>query len=169
MPRKGALDYRGFASSHPDVERWYRNRKKKSLASADINLRNLLRTLHLVGKVPADLLKIRQERLDDFMQDLVDVLLAAGIVGSTVKKYVDSIKSYLKWHRRKLLRPLSIPGADDNPKAEAQTIPDQEKLSKFFDACDQRTSVMGAYEAFSGVRPGVRRLRAPRIPGRRRR
>lgn len=156
MPRKGALDYRGFALANPDVERWYRYRQKRSPVSADINLRNLLRSLHLFGgKVPADLLKMKQAKLDDYVQDLSDFLLANGTIGSTVKKYVEAIKSYLKWHRRQIMRPLSIPGGDDNPNAEGQTIPDQEKLGKFFDACDQRTSVMGGLEAFAGLRPGV--------------
>lgn len=91
----------------PDVERWYRHRRKRSVASADINLRNLLRSVHLYGgKVPADLLKMKQAALDDYMQDLIDFFEAQGLAGSTTKKYVEAIKSYLKWHRRKIMRPL---------------------------------------------------------------
>lgn len=155
MAKRPRRNWRAVGMAMPDVARWYKFRSSRSRNSADINLRNLLLTLERYdGKKPADLLALDDDALDDYMQDLVDFLLTK-VEGSTAKKYVEAIKSYLGWHRRKLGRPLSIPGGSDSPKAEAQTIPDQAKLGKLLAACDQRTSVIAALEAFAGVRPQV--------------
>lgn len=141
----------------PDVARWYKFRAARSPNSADVNLGSLLRTLdRFGGKEPKHLLKMKQAALDEYMQDLIDYYIENEIaVGSTVKKYVEAIKSYLSYHRKKVGRPLSIPGADDNPKAEAQEIPDQQKIAELLAECDLRTTVMVDLEAFAGVRPMV--------------
>lgn len=141
----------------PEVRRWYRFRAKRNVNSADVNVRNLLKTLDRYDqKPPAKLLKMKPQALDEYVQDLVDFLIdEEKIAGSAVKKYIEAIKSFLAWHRRKLERPLNIPGAEDNPNSEAQTIPDQAKFGMLLAACDLRTSVMVALEGFAGVRPQV--------------
>ena len=155
MAKRSRRNWRAIGLAMPDVARWYRFRARSSRNSADINLRNLLSTLERFdGKKPADLLQLDDEALDDYMQDLVDFLVTQ-VKGSGAKKYVEAVKSYLKWHRRALGRPLSIPGGNDNPNSEAQTIPDQVMLSKLLAACDQRTAVIASLEAFAGVRPQV--------------
>lgn len=121
-----------------------------------VNLTNVLRSLHeFRGIQPAALLAMKPTELDDFMQDFVAFFQEKGLTGSTVAKYVDSVKSYLAWHGTELKRPLFIEGADDSPNAEAQQIPAPETVRTLLNACDLRTSVIVALEAFSSVRPQV--------------
>jgi hypothetical protein len=156
MPRRAELDYQALAISLPDVARWHRQLLSRSKDTARVHLTNLLRTLHEFRRMqPAALLAMSQEELDDFMQDFVAFFQEKGLAGSTIAKYVDSIKSYLAWHRKPLGRRLYIEGADDSPKAEAQEIPAQQKLDTLLSACDLRTGTMVALEAFSSVRPQV--------------
>jgi hypothetical protein len=156
MPRRGAKDWHALAAKMPDVQRWYRHRRLRSKDSASNHLRVVLRTLdEFRGIPPSALLAMSQEELDEFMQDYVDFHIGLERAGSTISKYVDSIKSYLSWHSRELKKPLYIPDADLAPRAEAQHIPSPEKVDELFMACDLRTAVIGAFEAFSAVRPQV--------------
>ncbi len=161
MPRRAELDYTALAESLPDVTRWHRQLLSRSHDSARVHLTNLLRTLHEFRRIqPAALLAMKQDELDDFLQDFVAFYMnpkrkPKPLTGSTTAKYVDSIKSYLAWHRRELGRPLYIEGADDSPNAEAQEIPAQQKLDAVLMACDLRTGTMVSMEAFCGIRPQV--------------
>lgn len=145
----------------PDVRDWLRNRERNSVASADVNLRNLMQSLHAFRSIdPPQLLSLSQKELEEFMQDYVDFFLrkppaGKGLLASTVSKYVDSVRSFLQWHGRKIERPLRIPDADDNPLAQSSGIPTQEQLAMLLRSCDARTAAIVALEAFSGVRPQV--------------
>src|ERR1041385_4686140 len=161
MPRRAPLDYKALAAALPDVDRWHRNLQARSPDRARVDMNNLLRTLHeFRGLPPAALLEMTQEQLDDFMQDFVAFYQNPDrkpkpLSGSTVSKYVDSVKSYLAWHRKDLGRPLYIKGADETPNASSQEIPSQQKLHELLMACDLRTSFIAAIQAFSGCRPQV--------------
>jgi hypothetical protein len=149
-------DWLAEMEAMPSVKRWYEARAVNSRNSADINLRNLLRSLHdFGGLTPADLVAMEQRKLEETMQDLVQHFLRKKLAGSTVSKYVDSIRSYLQWEDRELRRALSIPGADDSPNAEAQEIPAPDAAGALLMACDLRTAVIASLEMFSGVRPQV--------------
>lgn len=140
----------------PDVKRWFEYRASRSKDSASMNLRNLLGSLHAFrGSRPADLLAMSQEDLDAYMQDFVKFFLKKGDTGSYVSKRVDAVKSYLKWHGRKLVRPLYVPGSDESPNAESQEIPTQGKMAEVFMACNLRTAAITAMEAYCGLRPQV--------------
>jgi len=156
MPRKGKHDWHALAEADPDVMRWFRKRSARSEESGDVNLRNLMRCLDEFRQLrPKDLLGMKQKELDDFMEDFVAFFLKKGRFGSTVSKYADSVISWLDYNGRHLERKLVIPGADENPNAEAQEMPSPEKVAELLLACDLRTSVIVAMEVFAGVRPQV--------------
>jgi integrase len=156
MPRRGAKDWCGLAAKLPETEKWYRNRVSRNRDSGRNLARNLLRLLHEVGNVtPARLLKMTQEELDDYAQEVVDYYQARKLTGSTTAKYLDSLRNFLKWNRIEIKRVPFIQGADESPLAEAQEIPEQPLVGALLDECDMDTAVPVCLQAFSGLRPQV--------------
>jgi len=154
MPRRGAEDWAILAANLADVEPWYRHLQQRNKDSADVIMRNVLRGLaEARGIRPAALLALDDNALHKELEAFVAFYQQKNLLGSTISKYLDSVKSYLSWHDRKIKRPIFIRDAEDHPKAEAQELPVQSTIAALLMECNVRTAVMVSLECFSGLRP----------------
>ncbi|MEA3202388.1 MAG: hypothetical protein QOI63_54, partial [Thermoplasmata archaeon] len=157
MPMKGDRRWHRMLLHDPRVADWYENRARRSRRSADESLRRIARgTFDALGKTPLDLLAMDQEELENAVSKCIAFHLdQKKLLGSTTNSFYKTLKSFLKWHRRKVERENYIPGAEEYPNAEDATIPDQDALRAALRAATPKTAVMLAVVAQGGQRECV--------------
>lgn len=127
----------------PAIAAWHGNMARKNASTADVYLRRLGRGCHnALGKTPDALLKLNQDELEDAVSLCIDHEFKRGQLGSSVVGVVKALKSFLKWHGRKVERPNAIPGANEYPNADNYQIPDQAALHAVLKRAHLRTQVM---------------------------
>ncbi len=140
----------------PDVRSWFDNLARRNVTTADLYLRRLARTLDAaLGIKPGALLAMDQAELENAVSTCIAHELDRGILGSTVLGFERSVKSFLKWHNRKVTRDNVVPGGHHHPRAESEAVPDQELLARVLKGAETRTAAIIAVLAQGGVRPQV--------------
>lgn len=158
MPKrmKGVRHWHATLLPLPEVKSWYENLARRDVDTADDYLRRVGRVLHeALGKTPADLVALPQKQLEDAVTACYTHLFQKGLLGSTVNAFRIAVTSYLAWHRREIERSNAIPGAEEYPNAENETLPDQAVLRGVVAVCEVRTKAMLLVIAHGGQRPQV--------------
>lgn len=153
---KGDRKWHKALLPHPEISSWYNNMALKSQSTADETLRRLGRVVdEALGITPVQLIKMEQPQLEDAVTKCIGCLFKRGLLGSTVSGFDKTVRAFLKWHGREIKRDNAIPGADENPIAEAYTIPDQNALRAVLQVAEVRTRAMILVMAHGGQRPEV--------------
>lgn len=153
MPAKGSRTWHSQMLEHEAVAAWYHNLARRNPTTADVYLRRLARVLDgALGRNPVDLLGMDQQELEDAVSACIDYEFQRGMLGSTVAGFNKAIKSFLKWHGRRITRDNTIPEADQYPNAESEAVPDQNALRAVLKAAQPRTAAMICVVAHGGQR-----------------
>ena len=139
-----------------DLKRWYNERARKSLITADTYLRRLGSFCNWASIKPWDLLSKEEKEITDLVSDYVsyaetDRKFAGQYILSTVK----AIKSWLNHNNKKLTRKIETGNGVSNTTLVSERIPTQEELKKIFASGNPRSRVACALMAHSGTRPEV--------------
>ena len=139
-----------------DLKRWYNERARKSLITADTYLRRLGSFCSWASIMPWDLISKEEKDITDLVSDYVsyaekDRKFAGQYILSTVK----AVKSWLNHNGKKLTRKIDVANGVSNTTLVNERIPTQDELKKIFASGDPRSRVAISLMAFSGTRPEV--------------
>ena len=137
------------------VERWFKDCRRGSEITADVNLRRLGVFLNHVNMGPMDLITLEEGQLTDLITDFVSDLEDDGISPNYIASIMKGVKSWLTFNNRKLIRKIKIRDAGRNTRYGDEKIPTVEELRKILKAGDPRSRVACVLMAHSGLRPEV--------------
>jgi hypothetical protein len=107
-----------------------------------------------MGKIPEQLLRVKNRELLDLISDYVSEREEEGKAGSYIKSTVKAVKSWLTFNGIKLPRKIRISGVEDTPSLREEVVPTQEEFRQILLAGDSRSRAACSLMAFSGLRPG---------------
>ena len=154
MPKKGESP-RFEIKKDKDVERWYKNRARGSMATADNYTRVLSRFCEHHGTTPKGFIAMKNKDRTDLVSDYIDELISQKKAPSYVGVYYKVLKSWLEFNGKELGRKITIPNANRRPTLENVTIPSQDQLRRVLNIANARERTAIAFIAFSGLRPEV--------------
>jgi len=146
-----------------DVRRWYDEKARKSLITADTYLRRLGAFCNWALVTPEELISKSEKDITDLLSDYIAYAenpdkekpkkkkLAGQYILSTVK----AVKSWLAHNGKKLTRKIDVANGVSNTTLVNERIPTQDELKKIFASGDPRSRVAISLLAFSGTRPEV--------------
>ena len=143
--------------SHPLIQPWYESRALRSRLSADQYVRQLGLQLERTGLDPQGVLALAKgdpDKLRDLLVRDAARLKREGWLDSSISKFSDVLKAFLKFHRVPFdgypsLRPIH--GAS----LSRERIPTPEELGRILERLSLRGRVIALLHAHTGVRPGV--------------
>ena len=137
------------------VERWYKNRRRSSMAAADVSLRRLGAFCVQHKTTPTKLVRLSQRKIEDILLDYVDWAENKGYAGSYINNTVKHIKNWCKFNHKKIEADIKVRGKDDTPSLRDKVVPDQEALKRIFIVGTKQKRVCCALMAHAGVREEV--------------
>lgn len=160
--KEASTDKKEFLEEDPNLKRWFQNKGKRSVITADVDLRKLIFFCRKIKKTPAKFASLDKEEMEnitaDFLSELEDSVnpkTKAKYAPTYVAGYLTAVKSWAEWNRKKFERKINISNSNARPSLEEERVPTPEELRRvlYADTTPLRTRVEISFGAFSGLRP----------------
>ncbi len=138
-----------------DLRRWYNEKARKSLITADTYLRRLGSFCNWASLMPWELISRNEKDITDLVSDYVSYAEEKKLAGQYILSTVKAIKSWLNHNGLKLTRKIETKNGSLNTTLANERIPTQSELKKIFASGDPKARVACAVMAHSGTRPEV--------------
>jgi hypothetical protein len=143
--------------SHPLIQPWYESRSLRSRLSADQYVRQLGLQLERTGLDPQGILALAKkdpDKLRDLLVRDAARLKREGWLDSSISKFTDVLKAFLKFHRVPFdgypsLRPIRA------ASLSLERVPTPDELGRILERLSLRGRVIALLHAHAGIRPGV--------------
>jgi hypothetical protein len=150
--RKGKQGKYAILLKDEDVNRWYDNVARGSLATADVYLRRLGSFSQRFSRTPEALALLNQGDLYNLMLDYVSAMEKNGYAGSYIESTLKAVKSWLAHNGIVVNRKIKIRGARDTPSLKNERVPTQDELRRILLSGTKKARVACIFVAHSGLR-----------------
>lgn len=138
-----------------DFARWYSNRKRRSVATAQEWIRRFGLIHKKFAKLPADFAKMDAKEAGNFLLDMVSTLEAEGKSGSYISNCVKPLKNWLAFNGVYMKAKIEIANRHKLTTVANERVPTTNEVGTIIGAGDYRSKTMCSLMALAGLRNEV--------------
>ena len=132
-----------------ELERWYKNLKRGSEATAELYLYNLDKFCKHYNITPSFLIKIDEITLRNYILDYVSLLESEGRSSSYISTHVKAIKNWLKFNGRNITISIKLPR--DEKISQKEKVPSKNDLKRILATANVKEKTVISLLDFSGA------------------
>lgn len=139
----------------PDVERWYKNCRRGSHTTAEVNLRRLGLFCEQHRLTPRQLATLGREdrsKLEDLVEDHVTWMEEQGHSPGYVEGILKGVRSWLVHNEVELKRKIKISNRGATPTLQEERVPEKEEFKAILIYGDERASAAVCLVGQGGLR-----------------